>query len=167
MKLEIENLSNRYSVLRMTEADAERILALCRTNPQYYEFCGRQTSLEEVKSDLRVTPPGKTREDKYYVGFEDGGALAAVMDLIAGYPDEQTAFIGFFMLDSARQGRGAGSALIGEVCGYLRTAGFEKVRLGIDKNNPQARHFWMKNCFRVIREVQRDADTILLAERVL
>ena len=31
------------------------------------------------------------------MGYYDGEKLIAVMDLILTYPDEQTAFIGFFM----------------------------------------------------------------------
>ena len=39
--------------------------------------------------------------------------------------------------------------------------------LGIDKENPQSNHFWAKNGFSVIREVEQDEGTILVAEKCL
>lgn len=40
--------------------------------------------------------------------------LIAVMDLILKYPNDETAFIGLFMVDSASQGKGTGTAIIEE-----------------------------------------------------
>lgn len=37
-------------------------------------------------------------KDKYYVGFYHKDKLVAVMDLIVKYPNDETAFIGFFMM---------------------------------------------------------------------
>ena len=47
-------------------------------------------------NDMSVLPPNKEMCDKYYLGFYDGEKLIAVMDFIMAYPDELTAFIGFF-----------------------------------------------------------------------
>ena len=101
------------------------------------------------------------------MGLYDGDMLAALLDLIEGYPAPQDAFIGFFMMNAKRQGQGLGSAIVEELLQYLKAEGFSCVRLGIDKGNPQATHFWTKNGFRVIREVQQAEGSILLAERRL
>ena len=50
-------------------------------------------------NDMNALPPNKEMCDKYYLGFYDGEKLIAVMDFIMAYPDELTAFIGFFMTD--------------------------------------------------------------------
>ena len=164
---DISKLSARYRVRRMNDADADAILALCQKNTQYYRHCGKRPSLEQVCSDLHLTPPGTPPSDKYYVGFYDGAVLTAVMDLIDGYPDKDTAFIGFFMVDRRLQGRQIGSAIVREVCRYLKEAGMKTVRLGIDKGNPQSTHFWEKNGFRVIKEAAQDGWTVLVAEKTL
>ncbi len=44
--------------------------------------------------------------------FFDGNSLAAVMDLIFGFPNESIAFIWLFMTDKSRQGRGEGTKII-------------------------------------------------------
>ncbi len=51
--------------------------------------------------------------------------LIAVMDLILKYPNDETAFIGLFMVDSASQGKGTGTAIIEECLCFLKTAGSE------------------------------------------
>ena len=89
------------------------------------------------------------------------------MDLIGVYPVETAAFIGFFMMAKEYQGQGQGSALVAELCGYLKSIGYEIVRLGIDKDNPQSNHFWKKNGFAVLREIPQEDGVILLAEKTL
>jgi len=49
---------------------------------------------------------------------------------------------------------------------YMNT-GLKRVLLGIDKENPQSNAFWAKNGFSVIRVVEQDEGTILLAEKCL
>ena len=101
---------------------------------------------------MQALPPGKTPEDKYYIGYFAGGALAAVMDLILRCPREDTALIGFFMVDAGRQGTGFGSLLVEEAANHLRAQGFSRLRLGVDKGNPQSLAFWTKNGFTRVDE---------------
>ena len=99
MPLDISEFSRQYNVRRMYESDADTILALCRKNTQYYAYCGKNPSKELILNDLTITPPGKDFSSKYYVGFYERSELIAVMDLIDGYPDADTAFIGFFLMN--------------------------------------------------------------------
>ena len=167
--IDITKLISKYFVRRLTEADAEIIYDLCVLNTQFYKYSWNITPLtiELIKEDLKATPPGKSLSDKYYVGFFDGEKLIAVLDLIDGYPDDDVAYIGFFMLAKEYQGSGIGSALITELCDYLKSIDFKKIRLGIDKLNPQSNHFWKKNGFTVLKEVAKEDNILLLAERVL
>lgn len=151
----------------LTEQDIPLIYALCLGNQQYYKYCMKQPSVELIKSDLIITPPGIERSKKYYVGFFEKETLVAIMDLIDGYPDDKIAFIGFFMMNIDFQGNGLGSSIIHEVLKYLKSNGFMTIQLGIDKNNPQSNHFWKKNGFHIVQEVTQDKDIILLAEQTL
>ncbi|MBR3795833.1 MAG: GNAT family N-acetyltransferase [Clostridia bacterium] len=166
-RLQSDKFSDVYSVRLLDETDIPMISALCRGNTQFYSYCGQPFSEETIRSDLYITPPGKGLEDKYYTGFFCDEQLCAVMDLIDGYPDDTTAFIGFFMLDKEIQGEGRGSAMITELCAYLKRMGCARVQLGIDKDNPQSTHFWKKNGFLSVREIVRPEGTIILAQRML
>lgn len=73
----------------LTEQDIPLIYAICLGNQQYYKYCMKQPSVELIKSDLIITPPGIERSKKYYVGFFEKETLVAIMDLIDGYPDDK------------------------------------------------------------------------------
>ena len=74
------------------------------------------------------------------------------MDLILGYPTDEIAFIGLFMTNICYQNKGVGSNIIGDVCDYLKRSGYKKVRIGVDKGNPQSNSFWKKNGFCIVAE---------------
>ena len=164
---DLSKLSTQYHVRPMHDADADAILAFCLQNDQYYRYCGKQPSRELILHDLRITPPNTSADAKYYVGFYDGEILVAILDLIDGYPDSETAFVGFFMMNRQLQGRQIGTRIIQELCLYLKETGLKRVLLGIDKENPQSNAFWAKNGFSVIREVEQEEGTILVAEKGL
>ncbi len=166
--MDVSLLSDRYLVQMMGESDVERIYELCRKNSLYYQYCPPFVSEESIISDMKALPPNKDMRDKYYVGYFDGERLIAVMDLIMGFPDETTAFIGFFMTDAAIQNTGIGSGIIEDLCVYLTQIGISKVRLGRVKDNPQAKHFWHKNKF-VETGAFYDTDkyTVIVAQRYL
>ena len=165
--IDISRLSGRYGVRRLRESEADRVLELCRENTQFYEYCEAEPTREQVLSDMRLLPPGIGPEDKYYFGFFQEDALIAVMDLVDGYPEAGIAFMGFFMMKKAFQGRGEGTAIIREAASGLKAQGKTAIRLAIDKGNPQSTHFWKKNGFDVIMEVDRNGWTALVAERKL
>ena len=164
---DLSKFSTQYNVRYMSDSDADEILAFCLQNKQYYRYCGKQPSRELILRDLHITPPNTPAEAKYYVGYYEENNLVAVMDLIDGYPDNETAFIGFFMMSRPLQGRQIGTYIIQELCLYLKETGMERVLLGIDKENPQSNHFWAKNGFSVIKEVEQEEGTILLSEKSL
>ena len=166
-KIDIKKLSKRYDVRKMNLEDVDMIYTFCKSNTQYYEYCGKELSIELIERDLQITPPGIPMEQKYYIGFFENRTLVAIMDLEDGYPDSSYAYIGFFMMNSELQGKGIGSQIISEALDYLRGLGFKKCQLGIDKENPQSNHFWRKNGFEVIREVALEEGVILVAEKQL
>ena len=164
-RLDIERFSEQYAVRVLSYSDVSLIHNICKGNTIYYEHCGRENTTEDIYNDLTITPPGKDLSDKYYVGFFCENHLIAVMDLIDGYPNDSTAFIGFFMMNIDYQGKGIGTGIITQLLVYLKQAGFKMVRLGIDKGNPQSTHFWHKNGFKEVKEVPQERGIIVLAER--
>ena len=133
-----------------------------RKNTIFYKYYHPIVTEESILEDMKALPPQKSYEDKYYVGFFKDKTLVAVMDLILDYPAEKIAFIGFFMTDAEHQKQGVGSKIIREVCSQLKSLEYKKVRLGVDKGNPQSYAFWVKNQFSVINE-----DVYILMELVL
>lgn len=156
------------TIRELNEIDVDEVYALCTGNPTYYRFCPPMVTREDIIEDMKALPPGITKKDKHYIGFYQDDNLTAVMDLIYGYPDERTAFIGFFMMNAAMQGRGIGSQIIAYVLNQLSEKGFLSVRLGYVRDNAQARKFWNKNEFVAIKETIGNVDgPIILMEKQL
>lgn len=149
---DISSLSTTFSVRRLDETDIPWLYELCRGNPLFYRYHPPFVTVEDLKEDQQVLPPGKTKDDKHYIGFFSGGQPMAVMDLVLGYPQPDTAFIGFFMMEAKCQGKGIGSGIIGEVCTGLAQWGYRRVRLATDRENPQSNAFWQKNGFLFVEE---------------
>ncbi|MCR4679230.1 MAG: GNAT family N-acetyltransferase [Lachnospiraceae bacterium] len=143
----ISTLSEKYAVRRLTEADISKVLILCEQNTLYYQYCPPFVSEQSIRDDMDALPPGKTKADKYYLGYFKEDQLIAIMDLIMSFPDKTTAFIGFFMTDISMQGIGLGSTIVTELCNAMSRIGMKELRLGWVKGNPQAEHFWKKNGF--------------------
>ena len=165
--IDIQMFSEKYLVKKMNDYDVNLIYDFCKENKQFYKYCGKDVSRELIKQDLLRTPPNIPLEQKHYVGFFEGENLIAIMDLINGYPNENCAYIGFFMMNHSMQGKNIGSQIIKDVFAYLKSLDFSVCMLGIDKDNPQSNHFWKKNGFKVIREVQQEQGIILVAQAEL
>lgn len=154
MGMELRALSKNYAVRALDSEDIDRIFELSCKNELYYQYHPPFVTRESIIEDMKALPPGKTYEDKYYIGFFEGDVLVAMMDLILGYPSDEIAFIGLFMTNVQYQNKGVGSQVIREVCDELKQLGYQKVRLGVDKGNPQSHAFWKKNGFSQIAETQ-------------
>lgn len=152
--MNITSLSSVFSVRKLNAEDIEIIYALCCKNEIFYQYHPPFVTKKSIEEDMEALPPGKHDRDKYFIGFFEGDTLAAVMDLILDYPEKGVAFIGFFMMNLQYQNRGIGSGIITECAQYLKRIGFNKIRLGVDKNNPQSNAFWKKNGFLTVGEAQ-------------
>lgn len=166
--MEIQCLSNQYSVHNLRPVDAKLIHEVLKSNTIFYQYHPPMVTVESILEDMDALPPNKGYEDKHYIGFFWNDVLVAVMDLIEHYPKPGTALLGFFAMNSTLQGQGIGTDIISDSVAYLAQEGFTKVRLGIDKRNPQSKAFWLKNDFSFTgEEYERDGSTILVMERKL
>ena len=145
--MDIGMLSPAYAVRALGKDDAQSVLRFYEGNPKYFAAMSSAPSLKSVCEDMDALPPGKTEKDKHYLGFFGGETLVAVMDLIEGFPNPETAFIGLFMVNRDYQGRGVGSAIICDALHALCKMGFSYVRLGYVETNAQSKAFWYKNGF--------------------
>lgn len=96
--MEIKNLSQTFNVKKLTESNIDDMLALCKKNTFFFEYCPPAPTKKSLMEVLSALPPNKTLQDKFFVGFYDKNKLVAICDLISGYPHAQTAFIGYLCL---------------------------------------------------------------------
>ena len=165
--VDISKLSSHYDIRVLESSDVDKVLKICQQNTVFYKYTEARPTREHILYDMKATPPGIDMSAKYYLGFFANQEFIAVMDLIDGYPDYDIAYIGFFMLNIDYQGKQIGTAIIDETTDYLQSIGKKSVRLAIDKGNPQSTYFWKKNGFDIIKEVDVNGWTKLVAEKLL
>lgn len=133
------------SVRELPSGDMSKLLNLCLGNPQYYRPLGYAPTIDSLSDELAELPPGCSPKQKQCLGYySDSGELIAVLDVVRGYPDMASVFIGFFMVDAAYQGIGLGRGIISRLCHSLRLEGYHRVRLGYVDGNAQSQGFWAR-----------------------
>lgn len=166
--MNIQEMTNKFYVKRISEENVEEILVLCEKNELFYRYHPPVVTRESISDDMNALPPNKEMKDKYFLGFYKGDSLAAVMDLIIDFPEEKVAYIGFFMVEIELQGQGIGTEVISDCMEYLKQLGYQKVRLAIDEGNPQSHAFWRKNLFQETgQRVPNDISAYIPMERML
>ena len=148
-KFPIETLSSEYTVKRIEEEDIIPLINLLRGNARYYRQLGikhHARSLTDIMSEL---PLPDAKEKTNFVGFYgEDNKLIAILDLIAGYPEENDAFIGWFMVDAEKQGQGIGSQLFADIRATMKAQGYDYLQLRLHKNNIEAIEFWNNQGFK-------------------
>ena len=166
--MEISSLSKFFVVRKLTINDVDTIYDMMSKNEIFYQYHPPFVTKESVVEDMEALPPNKSYDDKYYIGFFEKDCLVAVMDLILNFPNRETAFIGFFMMNKAFQGKGLGTEIIKECFKTLKEEGYHYVRLGFAKGNPQSEAFWLKNGFERtgVEDVQEQYTVVVLQKEL-
>lgn len=163
--MNINHLSQDYIVKKLEESDVEEIYQLQLSNPFFFA-CRKETiNKDQILNDLKLTPSGFSLEDKYFIGFYNDNELVAIMDFLLGFPTADTIMLGLFMIDNKYSNQGVGSKIITDAFDYFKILGYKKIRIGIDKNNPQSNHFWHKIGFREEERKVVDNCPIIIATK--
>ena len=166
-KLDVETFSGDYHVRRIREEDIEDVYHLCRANRKYYRYLHTRPTRKALTDVITEVPEGSVLSDKYFTGFyDDEDDLVAILDLIIGYPETDSAFIGWFMVDAEKQNQGIGSQIIADLRAALSAQGIRKLSLGCIRENTEAREFWEHQGFTAAgREVDQKEYVVDVFER--
>ena len=166
-QFDIGMLSSEFAVRRITEAEISEVYRLCRENRRYYRNLKTKPTLRGLTEVISEVPEGTAPEAKHFVGFYDGEErLTAILDLITGYPEDDDAFIGWFMVDAAMQGQGIGSQIFADVRAAMSGQGFDFLSVGVSKENSDAIDFWQKQGFAFSgKEIEWNGRNVALMER--
>jgi ribosomal protein S18 acetylase RimI-like enzyme len=141
------------TVAALSRADLAALANLCLRCSDFFSLVegkpGGCEVAEEVLSDLA---PGMGPESKRVFGVWRGGALVGALDLVDGYPEPGTWYVGLFILDPAERGGGLGRTIWAATEGWIRARGATHARLIVQTQNPRARAFWERQGFEVIGE---------------
>ena len=143
----IRSLSTDYEARRITEEDIADVYHLCRSNSRYYRSIGQRPSKQRLTEVISEVPDSAPDAQKLFVGFYDRDRLLAILDLITGYPEKSSAFIGWFMVDADCHRRGIGSQLFADIRATLKAQGFTALSLQCPTAGEEALTFWESQGF--------------------
>lgn len=158
---------NGCRLCRLGPEDAPQVLDFLQSRMDYFTCIGEALTPQSVREGLTVRPPHTQAGQKWYVGLWREGALCAVADLVAGYPDAQTLFIGLFVVGGGAQGKGLGRRLMTELAARAGAKGVRRLRLGCVEENTAGHKFWLAMGFRDVarREHAHHGRALLVMER--
>ena len=165
---DIQMLSTEYDVRRIEEKDIGDVYKLCKSNEKFYEYLGAVPSSESLTEVISSLPESATAENKYFVGFYDKDKLIAVLDLIAGYPESDDAFIGWFMVDGAVQRQGIGSRIFADVRAAMKGQGYDYISLDCPEAHEESLAFWKTQGFKPTGEKKENGsyNSVTLARAI-
>ncbi|MFF0338733.1 GNAT family N-acetyltransferase [Kribbella sp. NPDC004875] len=139
-------------VLRLIEpGDVGALQDLIESDPGYTErVTGNPPGAADAQSLLMMRPEGLAQDAKVVLGAFAEEQLVAAVDLLRGFPNDRTAFIGLLEVHSRHQRRGYGGATYGLVQRYVESAWPEvrTMRLAVvDTNSDVATGFWLRQGF--------------------
>lgn len=164
--IQIPQWKEAIFIRKLTIADVDALYEVCNSNPYYFACMKSDLCKTSLQDDLVAVPPGKTLDNKLFLGYFYRDRLVGFIDRIHGYPCFDCLYIGWFMLHKDFQGKGIAKYIIQET---LRQAkDFRYARLGHVKGNEQAEHFWLQQGFQHTgEEIKMDAYTVQMMEKPL
>lgn len=144
----LQALLEDYRIVRIQEEHYQDIYQLQYNNVLYFEYTKEYPpKYEDIIAEVVELPPHTTMSQKYYIGFYLEDTLIAVMDYIDGYPNNNTYWIGLFILDINYQRLGIGTKIISK---FIELSN-KNIQLGCLSNNKEGLAFWRKFGFKEIR----------------
>lgn len=148
---------------------AAEALALFSTRMDYFRAIGDRPMLEGIRADMAELPPGTQAGQKQYLGLWKSGRLAAVTDLVWGYPDGRTLFIGLLLVGQAFAGQGLGRQIVAGIARQAMDRKLERMRLACMAENRSGRAFWHAVGFSVSeyrRQAYNGRDLLVMERRL-
>jgi GNAT superfamily N-acetyltransferase len=142
-----------FFVRPLEDRDASPIQALFDEDPEYFlGMNGRNIPLEEIRNAL---PPGHSRDDKFLYALEREARLAGMIDVIRGFPEPHTWYLGFLFIAKEFRGAHLGRNTLHALYNWARAHGAKAIRLGVVEDNARARWLYATEgfVFQAMREV--------------
>lgn len=115
------------------------IQAVLESDPvTWAQLEGAKPGPDEAAHLVGEAPPGMTLARKHLWVLD----TACVIDLVEGYPDATTWFLGLIFIAPVARNAGLGTELMRGVCDHVRASGGRAVRLAVVTTNIAARRLY-------------------------
>ena len=149
---------------RATHADAPAVQSVLATDPATWELLeGAPLRSDESLHLLAERPPGVTPDRKFVYVLDD----LCVIDMVQGYPDPATWYLGVIFIAPGARNLGLGSRLIAQMAELARRGGGTALRLAVVAENTAARRLYDRLGFQLVARRPRNAQQVDVLELAL
>ena len=158
-----------FEAVRLTSADAPRLQRFLMECEDYFlMISGEAAGPQEAEEELLRLPPGKSLDDKVFMGLQEAdGRLAGVFDVVKDYPEPGIWYLGLLLLHPAKRSQGHGEAIHAQLCACIRSQGGSAIRLGVVERNESALRFWTQRGYRELERKPFQAGRLTHTVRVM
>jgi GNAT superfamily N-acetyltransferase len=136
-----------HTVRRVDAADTGRVQALFALDPSYWLHVeGAPIRADEAAHAFADRPPSVPPENRHMFLVDE----VALLDMLEGYPDEHTWFLGLIFIAPSVRGRGFGTRLMHAVRDHARAHGARALRLAVATQHPDARRLYERLGFQFV-----------------
>jgi GNAT superfamily N-acetyltransferase len=132
------------------DRSAQQMAAIHRVFVAAPDYCSRVIGEVPALSEMTnpPLPPGKSAADHYFFGIYLDDEMIGCADVLRGYPDQKTAYLGLVLLAESHQHRGLGAQAFAEVEKIVSSwREISAIRGAIVASNPIVIPFWEKMGF--------------------
>ncbi|HSW61288.1 MAG TPA: GNAT family N-acetyltransferase [bacterium] len=132
--------------LTLSETDKikEELSIFVENNDDFFSTCELGTTEEEVKDLLYDVPPIAGNAKKRVFGLYEDDKLIGFIDSIIKYPDNETCYLGVFVIDRHFRSQGIGKYFYECFEHSIAEEGYKKIRLAVHEENAGAIRFWQR-----------------------
>ncbi|SJZ45612.1 GNAT family N-acetyltransferase [Anaerorhabdus furcosa] len=145
-------------IRKLTKENVEDIYNCLLSNDEYNKMSNDEVSRKVAEDMLSCRPPGIMEENKTLYGAFEEDKCIGISDVIFGYPDKETSFIGLLMIDGEHHKQGYGKRFYELIEKVIDSNAYKKIALGVLMNNMKGYTFWQKQGY-VLKEIRKRKDT--------
>ena len=140
-----------YRIVPLSPVDEERILDFLVECEDYQLMeSGRSVQPGDALAYLYDLPPMKPLNDKFTFAVEQNSRIVAILDLMRGYRDCNSWWIGLLLLSPSMRGKGLGRKIVDYLVKNLSALGVHQIQLAVLEENSAGYAFWQKMGFQQI-----------------
>ena len=132
--------------LLFKENDLRDLQEVLEGAPRYSLKVSGQVQPSTASEEVFVAiPEGFDVTKKIVIGVKQDTELIGVIDILRGFPNEETAMLGLLLLKEKKQGQGLGKRTFEELLTYVSSwSEIHKIRISVVKSNDEVLIFWKK-----------------------
>lgn len=158
---ELRNNMKLYVIQPVSSDNIEDVFNIMIGNEYYYSRTqNHELTIKECIDEIDDTPPNTSFDKKTYVIIYKNNRPIGLVDFVEGYPDENTGYLGLFMLSTDIHRKGLGRDLLKDILSIARNIGLSRIELACYEVNHIGLSFWNDIGFKEIRKCKRINDGV-------